>query len=207
MYEVEVKVPADLDAVRGRLRELGAEPLGTVRQVDTYYDAPHRDFAATDEALRVREETAGADDATEPDDATPDGDEAGDTQAAAEVDGATDYQLTYKGPKVDAESKTRTEHESRIGDPEAVDATLQELGFEPVADVTKERERYALRGYTVTLDAVEGAGEFVEVERRAREVDLESVRDDALDLLGALGLDPEAGIRTSYLGLVADNLE
>ena len=55
MYEVEVKVAADHAAVRERLPD-EAEALGTVEQVDTYFDAPHRDFAATDEALRLRRE-------------------------------------------------------------------------------------------------------------------------------------------------------
>jgi len=56
MYEVEVKVPADLEAVRDRLEALEATPRGAVVQVDTYYDAPHREFAETDEALRIRSE-------------------------------------------------------------------------------------------------------------------------------------------------------
>jgi len=54
MYEVEVKVPADLDAVRERLADAGAGRVATVAQADTYFDAPHREFAETDEALRVR---------------------------------------------------------------------------------------------------------------------------------------------------------
>jgi adenylate cyclase class 2 len=56
MYEVEVKVEADHERVRERLGELEADRVGSVEQVDTYYDAPHRDFAETDEALRLRRE-------------------------------------------------------------------------------------------------------------------------------------------------------
>ncbi len=194
MYEVEVKVPADHEAVRRRLRELDAEHLGTVRQEDTYYDAPHRNFVATDEALRVREETrmgegTAGDGADEP------------------GDGATVHRLTYKGPKVDEASKTRAEHETDVGDPAAVDAALQALGFDPAAAVRKERERYALEGYTVTLDEVEDLGQFVEVEREAPGAEIEAVRDGAVDLLETLGLDAEVGVRTSYLGLLLDNWE
>lgn len=56
MIEVEVKVAADHDDVRERLRELGAERQGVKTQRDTYYSAPHRDFTETDEAVRVRVE-------------------------------------------------------------------------------------------------------------------------------------------------------
>ncbi|WP_457620166.1 class IV adenylate cyclase [Methanopyrus sp.] len=54
MYEVEVKVKLkNPEEVRKRLEELG-ERVRTVRQRDLYYQHPCRDFAETDEALRLR---------------------------------------------------------------------------------------------------------------------------------------------------------
>ena len=173
MYEVEVKVPADHDAVREQLSAEGAESLGSVVQEDTYYDAPHRDFAETDEAVRIRRE---------------DGDD------------ESRIQLTYKGPKVDAESKTREEIEAGVESGEAIDGVLQALGFEVAAVVRKERARYRLDGYLVVLDTVEGVGEFVEVETEAADVD--AARGGAFEILERLGLDPDEQVRTSYLGLL-----
>ena len=183
MYEVEVKVRADHDAVRERLADAGAERVERVRQTDTYYDAPHRDFAETDEALRLRRESDA---------------DADEGRAAAEA--AT--RVTYKGPLVEDESKTREEFETGVGDGETTHEVLSRLGFAPAATVEKERERYAIDGYTVTLDAVEGLGEFVEVEREAREADVEETRAGAFEVLRSLGLDPDDGIRTSYLGML-----
>lgn len=54
MIEVEVKVRADHRQVKDKLKEMGARPVGVEKQSDTYYNAPHRDFAETDEALRIR---------------------------------------------------------------------------------------------------------------------------------------------------------
>ncbi len=178
MYEVEVKVRADHEAVRERLHELDARSLGTVTQEDFYYDAPHRDFAETDEALRIRRES--------------------DDDDAEEV-------VTYKGPLVEQESKTRKEHETVVGDGETVDQLLSALGFEAAATVNKERERYELDGYVVTLDAVAGLGEFVEVETEADEADVERARIGAYDVLSELGLNPNDQIRTSYLGLLLED--
>ncbi|WP_255167023.1 class IV adenylate cyclase [Natrononativus amylolyticus] len=175
MYEVEVKVPADLEAVRDRLADLGARPAGTVVQVDTYYDAPHRSFPETDEALRIRRES-GADDRRE-------------------------TRLTYKGPLVDDASKTREEAETGVEEAEDLEAILTNLGFDPAATVRKERTRYALEGYTVTLDSVAGVGEFVEVETEATADELEDAREDAYDVLERLELDPADQLRTSYLEL------
>lgn len=186
MYEVEVKVSADLESVRRRLRELEAESLGAVVQEDTYYDAPHRSFPETDEALRIRRESA-VDERGEDDDTT--------------------TRVTYKGPLVDDSSKTREELETTVGDDETFDGILTNLGFEPVPTVRKEREHFVLEAfeeYTITLDAVDGVGEFVEVETDAAESELEAARDGTYAVLERLGLDPDDQIRTSYLELLLD---
>lgn len=185
MYEVELKVPADHDRVRDRLAELGASHVGTVRQEDTYYDAPDRNFAETDEALRIRRESS------------PDADE-------------ESTEVTYKGPLVEAHSKTRSEAETAVEDGEEMAAILSGLGYDPAATVTKDRDRYRVDEVTVTLDAVDGLGEFVEVELESG-ADLEDdtdhlddLRDQAIAVLDELGLDAGEQIRTSYLGLLLD---
>ena len=184
MYEVELKVRAAHEPVREALAAREATRLGTVRQADTYYDAPHRSFADTDEALRLRHETR-------------EGDTAGN-------DGEV-TRLTYKGPLVEAASKTREEAETAVADPDATDAILDALGFVPAARVTKHRERFALGAYTIALDAVEDLGTFVEVERTVDTDDgIGAARDGAHELLYDLGLDPDEQIRTSYLGLLLD---
>ena len=184
MYEVEVKVRAEHGTVRDRLAELDADPLGGVTQVDTYFGAPHRDFAETDEALRIRRETRHED----------------------RPDAETEAQLTYKGPLVDDDSKTREEIEAGVENGDDVTAILESVGFDPAATVRKDRERFAYDGFTVTLDAVTDLGEFVEVETEvADEVAVDAAREDAFELLRSLDLDPADQIRTSYLGLLLND--
>lgn len=189
MYEVEVKVRADHDAVRERLARLDAESLGTVVQADTYFDAPHRDFAATDEALRVR--VVGVVENVNASTLDPE-------VALADAES----RLTYKGPLVESTAKTCEEIETGVVDGEAVRTILDRLGFESVATVLKVRERYEFDGYVVTLDDVVDLGEFVEVETEATEAEIERARDGAYDVLERLGLDPEESIRRSYLELL-----
>jgi len=203
MYEVEVKVPADHDAVRERLAEAGATAEGTVAQADTYFDAPHREFAETDEAFRVRRVAT----ATEAFDQRA-GDVPDIVDAILDGDAGTDAEarVTYKGPLVEAESKTREEFETGVEGGAEMREILERLGFEPAAVVRKVRERYRLDDFTVLLDAVEGVGEYVEIETEVEsEADVESAREAAYDVLRDLGLDPEDQIRTSYLGLQLEN--
>jgi len=181
-YEVELKVRAEHGPVWRRLSDLGADRIGRVVQADTYYDAPHRAFAETDEALRLRREERA------------DGDGGGEDGEGV--------RLTYKGPLVDDASKTRAEFETGVDDGEAAADILGELGFEPAAVVEKERERFRLEGYAVALDDVSGLGEFVEVERAAAAADVDAVREGAVAVLERLGLDPDDAVRTSYLGLL-----
>ncbi|RLM59582.1 class IV adenylate cyclase [Halobellus sp. Atlit-31R] len=200
MLEVEIKLRAPHGAVQSALAEADAALVERVTQVDTYYDAPHRDFAETDEALRIRRETrdpdadADADPERRPDDSSPQADQE-----------STTTKLTYKGPLVDAESKTRQEYETVVGDGDTADAIFESLGFEPAAVVEKHRRFYRLDGYTVTLDRVDGLGEFVEVEAEAAEpADVDAVRRGAFEVVRTLGLDPDDQIRTSYLGMLLD---
>lgn len=204
MYEIEVKVPADLPQVRDRLTSIGVSTAEEVTQVDTYFDPPHRSFAETDEALRVRRERRSGD---------------------------VHVRVTYKGPLLEAESKSRAEFETTVGDGDTLETIFERLGFDAVETVRKTRTRYRVDGYTVSLDEVAGAGTFVEVER---EVDLEesesaetagdagsdeggpeerisrevaSVREGAFDVLRRIDLDPDDQIRTSYLELILQSNE
>lgn len=175
MYEVEIKLRADHGEIEARLAEVGAKPTGTVTQVDTYYDHPVKEFAETDEALRIRRET--------------------DTSGEQ-------AKVTYKGPLVDESSKTRAELETAVAEGDTMAGILESVGFEPAATVEKERTRYRYDGYTVTLDTVAGLGEFIEVETESAEID--PAREGAVRVLEQLGLDPHEGIRRSYLGMLLD---
>ena len=204
MYEVELKLRADHESVREALDDAGASLDRRVRQVDTYYDAPHRDFAETDEALRLREETrerVGESGAPAPGAAT-----SGDVAATGgPTDAEPTTRVTYKGPLVEAESKTREEHETEVVDGDEAAGILAGLGFEPAAVVEKDRTFFELDGYAVSLDRVDGLGEFVEVEAETAASDaVAEVREGATDVLCDLGLDPDDQIRTSYLGLLLD---
>lgn len=191
MYEVEMKLRAEHDQIREQLTAMDADHIGGVTQEDTYYDAPDREFAETDEAFRVRRET----------DHGEDGDDA---DIAADTGGDGRVLLTYKGPLVDDTSKTREEAETRVAEEAQLRAILAGLGYEPAATVHKQRDRYEVGGCRVTLDRVDEVGEFVEVEHHdpVAETDIEAAREAVTDLLVELGLDPEESIQTSYLGLV-----
>lgn len=80
--------------------------------------------------------------------------------------------MTYKGPKIDATTKSRFEEEVRLADGEAAlhscDEIVRHLGFEPVALVSKRRETLHLThdgaAIVAALDRVAGVGTFVELE-------------------------------------------
>lgn len=54
MIEVEVKAKTD-HRIKKKLESIGAQKIRTEKQEDIYFNAPHKDFKITDEALRIRE--------------------------------------------------------------------------------------------------------------------------------------------------------
>lgn len=173
MIEIEVKVRADHSKAFPILKKIGAVKLGVEDQSDTYFAAPHRDFAKTDEALRIRS-----------------------------LDGQA--VLTYKGPKLDGISKTREEFETPVDEVTTIQI-LHALGFSEAGVVRKKREVFRTGEITVCLDAVEGLGEFLEVEIVAEnEKELDTSRAKLFELLKQFGAREMNSIRTSYLEMVLE---
>lgn len=178
MLEVEMKFPArDFSAVLSYLKGRAAlEPVQRAES-DHYFNAPDRDFAQTDEALRLRR--VGAHNC-----------------------------VTYKGPKRDALTKTRTEIEVSLaqGDKAAEDfmSILRQLGYRPVAVVHKLRRIYTLEQANmhieVCLDEVDQLGCFVELEIQATEEELDAARAQLMTTAQAMQL--ETSERRSYLELL-----
>lgn len=179
-YEVELKFPLeDPSRILSQLAELQAEPQAAVQQRDRYFNHPVRDFAQTDEALRIR--SAGR-----------------------------ENRITYKGPIVDALTKTRREIEIPFAEGGAAAEQLAEilstLGFREVRAVEKRRVSYDLvwQGRTLELsfDNVTGLGPFVEIETAADETTRHEARDCILNLADHLGLQHSE--RRSYLSLLLE---
>lgn len=143
--EVEQKYALpDPDGLRKRLLELDARTKAgsPARQVDTYYNAPHRDFLAPkviSEWLRIREEERGA---------------------------SINFKLWHPADQI---IKTHAdEYESGVSDPDAVRHILESLGFTEMVTVDKTREEFVFASdgppVVVAIDTIEGFGSFVEFE-------------------------------------------
>lgn len=178
MVEVEMKFPvADFAAIERWLATHSAEPDPPRREEDHYYKPPDRDFAATDEALRLR------------------------------CSGNINV-ITYKGPKRDPQTKTRTEIEVRLADGAEAAATctrlLECLRYEPVAIVRKQRRIYHLEcegfAMAVSLDSVETLGQFAELEIMVEEPRVDAARETLLR--SATDMNLGASERRSYLEML-----
>jgi adenylate cyclase class 2 len=180
MLEVEMKFRlADWAPLVATLTEWGATPDPVRKDTDNYFNAPDRDFARTDEAVRVRRV-------------------------------GTSNVLTYKGPKIDTATKTRTEIELKLADGPnpAADAVkfLSALGYRPVAVVSKMRTVYHFERHgfpiQVCLDDVGTVGKFVEVEVMAEPAQLDAAKQAVMTTAAELGLTDQE--RRSYLRLLLE---
>jgi adenylate cyclase class 2 len=178
MLEVEVKFPvSDLALVEKRLKErVSAVPVERL-ETDTYFNAPDRDFAVTDEALRLRRV----------------GQANFVTYKGPKKEQTTKTRLEIEVPL--AEGEPVADHFKQL---------LVSLGYRPVADVKKRRRIFNLESdnfqMAVCLDQVEEVGAFVEIEILAPETSFDQARAAVLRLAEALALKTQE--RRSYLELL-----
>lgn len=176
--EVEQKFPLPQAApVLAALSNLGAALGEPQLQVDRYFNHPARDFAATDEAFRIRS--------------------VGDQNC-----------VTYKGPKLDATTKSRREIEIAFApypaSAEQFASMLLLLGFREAGTVRKHRRQASLvwngQQVEVMLDEVTHLGSFLELEIGAEEAEVPAAKEALQTLADHLGLTTSE--RRSYLELL-----
>ncbi len=116
--------------------------------------------------------------------------------------------ITYKGPKLDSETKTRQELELPLNTEDVggrrFAGLLAALGFTPVAIVRKQRRTFHLehegRQVEGALDEVDAVGSYVELELNASEGDITLAQRIVSSLASELDLGPSE--RRSYLELL-----
>lgn len=178
-FEVEVKFPLSdrVTEALAKLHQLGAISGGEAVQTDHYFNHPVRDFAQTDEALRIRSV----------------GDQNWVTWKGPKIGSRTKTRREIELPLGDG---TQTA--------EQLSEVLQILGFRSVTVVRKTRKLHKLtrngRRFEIALDEVDELGTFLEVELMADETDLKSAQDAVLELARELGLSQTEP--RSYLGML-----
>lgn len=149
---------------------------------DTYYDEQSGSLDARDQELRVRTIHGPA---------------------------STRSVLTYKGSRVDSESGSKPEHETRVDNPEAVHAMLRGLGYVPAIAFQKQCRNYEFttrgRSMLATLVQVpEVEGTFLEVETMVpKEEELSSALDDVRSVMSELGIGVDDFTTELYTDAVA----
>ena len=72
--------------------------------------------------------------------------------------------ITYKGPKLNSDAKTRKEVEMCIESADKARDIFEEIGFTPARTVIKNRTYYSFEDFEISLDDVEGLEPYMEIE-------------------------------------------
>ncbi|WP_405999870.1 class IV adenylate cyclase [Streptomyces sp. NBC_00829] len=172
--EQKYRLNGDVQTVKDTLAGLNAEPGEPSRQVDTYYNAPHRDFLAPDsisEWLRVRVE-----------------------------DGKASLNFKRWHP-IEQPIKTHCdEYESEVSDPQAVTLVLTSLDCKDIAVVDKVREEWMTADgqIAVAFDEVDGLGTFIEFEFKGDAESVEAATAVLDQFIASLGADLGDRINAGY---------
>lgn len=120
--------------VEKALVRLGAKKISEGVMEDLYFAHPNKDFGKSDEALRLRKRSDGAE---------------------------LTYKGARMAMQ---HTKAREEVTLRTDSPLTVQRILERLGFKEAYVVRKSRTTYQLDKLRVEIDNVEGLGEFIELE-------------------------------------------
>jgi adenylate cyclase class 2 len=177
-YEVEQKFRlADVAAFEAQLAKLGTSVSAAITQADRYFNHPGRDFAATDEALRIRSV----------------GEQNFVTYKGPKIDTTTKTRREIELAIAPGDEGARKFAEMLVA-----------LGFRDVATVRKQRRTAHMdwqgRTAEIAIDDVAGVGQFCEIELSADEADLHAVHEALTSLAARLGL--QGSERRSYLELL-----
>lgn len=178
VIEAELKFQLDdPESFRRAIAALGANRVDEKQQRDIYYAHPLRDFAETDEALRVRF----------------DGES-----------GCLTYKGPRFDPQTKSRQETELAFAGGAADARNFGRVLETLGFSAVREVSKRRESWTLPSAdgetTIAIDCVDGLGTYVELEQTVPAGRFAEAKQAIESLASELGLTaPE---HRSYLGML-----
>ena len=113
-----------------------------------------------------------------------------------------DIFITYKGPKLNSEAKTRKEVEMTIESSEKAKDIFEEIGFSEVRAVRKNRQYYTYKNFEISLDDVEGLNPYMEIEITLDDgKSYDTAQSEIFKLFEKLGIT-DGFERTSYLELL-----
>jgi adenylate cyclase class 2 len=141
---------------------MGAKSRGAPSiQEDRYYTPSHKNYlepAIVSEWLRIRMEPKGA-------------------------------SINYKRwLPVGAEIQTHCdEYETPIGNPEVMLKILDATGFKPIVTVKKHRDEFVWGEFVIAFDTVEGLGEFIEVESKSEDENVDAIHGRITEFLSKTG--------------------
>ncbi|MHA1728694.1 MAG: class IV adenylate cyclase [Promethearchaeota archaeon] len=200
MYEAEVKLTVgykeDKEIYINSIKKLGAKYRINLEHTDIYYNMPDglRNFAETDEALRIRKSTEY------------------NALTGKKTDVKQSCDITYKGPKLDKITKSRIEFVCNILDPDILDEILLTLGFRRILTVKKERILYHLEyegsSIEILIDKIQHLdGYFSEFEiMTSTREEMADAKKTIFKLMNKLGYSISDSITLSYLELVIKKL-
>jgi predicted adenylyl cyclase CyaB len=114
--------------------------------------------------------------------------------------------VTYKGPLLSHNVKSRVEHNCNIDSPEAMNRILQSLGFRQWKILGKTREKWKQANISVNLDEVDKLGKFVEVEMICLgNENMRKVETRLFSTLKKLKLNTRHATTKSYIDLIDES--
>lgn len=170
--EIEIQVQLEKSKPLHEFLEKEAKFIGETIQVDEYFTPAHKNFIAekpVNEWLRLRKTKKGC-------------------------------TITYKNwhRKEDGSSTHADEYETAFTDIDQMEKILSALNMRRLIKYEKLHKSYLYKDYEISLDTIEGLGDYVEVEYKGKNaVDPEKITQEMISFLKSLDVGE---ITRNYVG-------
>ncbi|MCX6731827.1 MAG: class IV adenylate cyclase [Candidatus Parcubacteria bacterium] len=174
MKNVEVEIQAKIKNpknIEKKLRKVG-KFIKTRQQKDIYFVTPQRNFFAKKmpvEYLRVRYEKD-----------------------------RNHLNYSFLHFKKNGWLNATDEYETLVEKPEIIEAVFKKIGLISKITVIKTRKYFICRDFEVTIDAIKGLGNFMEVEAKKNFGTIDKTRKACSDFLNSLGVEYEVKKEMGY---------
>ena len=176
MLETEVKISVNNPSfVQQQLEGITGKKGRTEEQTDVYLDTENEDLKKFDRVLRIRTISSGK------------------------------QIITYKGPRITHDIKTREELEVHVKDGKIMQQILENVGFKQIAVIEKKRSIYEVGSFLVSLDFVKSLGTFLEIETKVRnQKGREILQRQFEEFINKLGISRTDIERRTYIDLFSE---
>lgn len=113
--------------------------------------------------------------------------------------------LTFKGKSNGDQDIAWQDYDTTIKDPDRLERLLVDNGYVYVCLIDKVRQSFNYKDFEINVDNIRDLGLFIEIEKQGNEEQVDSIKEEIIELLKILGISKNEIITQGYVQLILND--